>query len=143
MKKIIETITNPHPSGVLYDTILLGFRVVLSGEMYAHGLKKLGIGVAEAEQVPNPLRFPEAINNVLVVSVNIFFPILVILGFFTGLSVLPILVVRLTKYFVLHFHDAPIIKETPFMYSLSYLVILFLGAGKYSLDHYLFKIFSR
>lgn len=144
MKKIIQTITNPRPSDTLYHAVLLGFRILLSVEMiYAHGLKKLGIGVAEAEQVPNPLHFPEAMNNALAVSANIFFPILVIFGFFTRLSVLPILALTLTGYFVLHFHDAPLVKDAPFMYSLSYLVILFLGAGRYSLDHYLFKRFSR
>lgn len=144
MKKIVQTITNPNVSESLYHTVLLGFRVLLSLEMiYAHGLKKLGIGVAEAEQVPNPLHLPEAMNNVIAVSANVFFPILVILGLFTRLSVLPILAVTLIGYFVLHFHDAPLVKDTPFMFSLSYLVILFLGAGKYSLDHYLYKGFSR
>lgn len=144
MKKIIQVIINPRPSNSLYNIVLLGFRVLLSVEMiYAHGLKKLGIGVAEAEQVPNPLHFPEAINNALAVSANILFPILVILGIFTRLAVLPILALTLTGYFVLHFHDAPLVKDTPFMYSLSYLVILFLGAGRYSLDHYIFKKFSR
>lgn len=144
MKKIIRIITNPNSSDTLYHIVLLGFRILLSLEMiYAHGLKKLGIGVVEAEQVPNPLHFPEAINNILAVSANIFFPILVILGFFTRLSVLPILSVTLTGYFVLHFYDAALVKDTPFMYSLSYLVILFLGAGRYSLDHYLFKRFGR
>lgn len=144
MKKIIQIITNPRPSNSLYHIVLLWFRVLLSVEMiYAHGLKKIGIGVAEAEQVPNPLHFPEAINNALAVSANILFPILVILGFFTRLAVLPILALTLTGYFVLHFHDAPLVKDAPFMYSLSYLLILFLGAGRYSLDHYLFKKFSR
>ena len=144
MKKIIQIITNPRPSNSLYHIVLLGFRVLLSVEMiYAHGLKKLGVGVVEAEQVPNPLHFPEAINNALAVSANILFPIMVILGFFTRLSVLPILALTLTGYFVLHFHDAPLVKDAPFMYSLSYLLILFLGAGRYSLDHYLFKKFSR
>lgn len=144
MRKIIRMITNPHPSDVLYHTVLLGFRVLLSVEMiYAHGLKKIGIGVVEAEQVPNPLHLPEALNNIFAVSANIFFPILVIFGLFTRLSVLPILAVTLTGYFVLHFHDAPLVKDTPFMFSLSYLVILFLGAGKYSLDGYFFKEFSK
>lgn len=144
MKKIIQTITNPHPSDALYHVVLLGFRVLLSAEMiYAHGLKKIGIGVAEAEQVPNPLHLPEAMNHAFAVSANILFPILVMLGLFTRLSVLPILAVTLAGYFVLHFHDAPLVKDTPFMYSLSYLVVLFLGAGRYSLDHYLFKRFSR
>lgn len=144
MKKIIITLTNPYSSDTMYHAVLLGFRVLLSVELiYAHGLKKIGVGVAEAEQVPNPLHLPEAINNAFAISANILFPLLIIFGLFTRLSVLPILAVTLTGYFVLHFHDAPLVKDAPFMYSLSYLVILFLGAGRYSLDHYLFKRFSR
>jgi len=140
MKKLIQIIVNPNSSTTINNWVLLGFRVLLSIEMiYAHGLKKIGVGVAVAEQVPNPLHLPEVINNAFAISANIFFPILVVFGLFTRLSVLPILAVTLTGYFVLHFHDAPLVKDTPFMFSLSYLVILFLGAGKYSLDNYLFK----
>ena len=140
MKEIIQIITNPSPPDFRYHLVLLSFRVLLSVEMiYAHGLKKIGIGVAEAEQVPNPLHLPEAMNSMLAVSANIFFPMLVMLGFFTRLSVLPILAVTLMGYFVMHFHDAPLVKDAPFMYSLSYLVILFLGAGRYSVDYCLFK----
>jgi len=144
MKKLIQIIINPNSSTTINNWVLLGFRVLLSIEMiYAHGLKKIGVGVAVAEQVPNPLHLPEVINNAFAISANIFFPILVVFGLLTRLSVLPILAVTLTGYFVLHFHDAPLIKDTPFMFSLSYLVILFLGAGKYSLDNYLFKKVSK
>lgn len=144
MKKLIQIIVNPNSSTTINNWVLLGFRVLLSIEMiYAHGLKKIGVGVAVAEQVPNPLHLPEVINNAFAISANIFFPILVVFGLLTRLSVLPILAVTLTGYFVLHFHDAPLVKDTPFMFSLSYLVILFLGAGKYSLDNYLFKKISK
>lgn len=140
MKKLIQFTTNTQLSDSIYHWVLLFFRILLSVEMiYAHGLKKLGMGVAEAEQVPNPMHFPEAINNAFAVSANIFFPILVIFGIFTRLSVLPILAVTLTGYFVLHFHDAPLVKDTPYMYSLSYLLLFFLGAGKYSVDYLFYK----
>jgi len=143
MKTIVRKITATIPSGHSYDIVLLVFRVLLSAElMYAHGLKKLGIGIAEAEQVPNPLQLPELWNSFFAISANLFFPVLVMLGLFTRLTVLPILAVTLTGYFVLHFHDAPLIKDTPFMYSLSYLLIFFLGAGKYSLDHYINRKYS-
>lgn len=140
MKKVIQTLTNPFPSDTLFQVALLIFRVLLSVEMiYAHGLKKIGIGVEVAEVVPNPMNFPESINNLFAISANIFFPILIIFGIFTRLAVLPILAVTLTGYFVLHFNDAPLVKDAPFIYSLSYLLILILGAGKYSVDYYLFK----
>lgn len=140
MKKFIQFITDIYTSPAVCDRVLFIFRVLLSLEIiYAHGLKKLGIGVAQAEQVPNPLHLPEALNSTFATAANILFPILVILGLFTRLAVLPVLAVTLTGYFVLHFHDDPLIKDTPYMYSLSYLLILFLGPGKYSFDHWINK----
>ncbi|SKB93850.1 putative oxidoreductase [Soonwooa buanensis] len=134
--KLFSTEINPR----IQDVTLLAFRVLLSGELiYAHGLKKLGVGVGEAEVVPNPLNLPEAFNSLFADAASLIFPLFVIAGLATRIAVLPILAVTLTGYFVLHFHDAPLIKDTPFMYSLSYLVILFLGPGKYSLDYFIQK----
>lgn len=140
MKKLIHTITNTNPAGKLTDTALLVFRVLLSVELIvAHGLKKLGVGVSEAEQVPNPLHLPEAFNSLFADAANLVFPVFVIFGFFTRIAVLPILAVTLTGYFILHWNDALLVKDTPFMYSLCYLFLLFMGSGKYSVDHFLTK----
>lgn len=143
MQKLIHIITNTNPGGKLTDTALLVFRVLLSVELIvAHGLKKLGIGVSEAEQVPNPLHLPEAFNSLFADAANLVFPVFVILGFSTRIAVLPILAVTLTGYFILHWNDALLVKDTPFMYSLCYLLLLFMGSGKYSVDNYLRKISS-
>ncbi|VFA41474.1 DoxX family protein [Chryseobacterium indologenes] len=140
MKKFIQTITNTSLEGKLIHIALLIFRIALSLELiFAHGLKKLGIGVVEAEKVPNPLNLPEAFNSLFADAANLFFPVFVILGFFTRAAILPILAVTLTGYFVLHWNDALLIKDTPFMYSLCYLFLLFVGPGKYSIDHYIRK----
>lgn len=141
MKKLIQTITNTNPEGTLTHASLLVFRVLLSVELIvAHGLKKIGVGVSEAEQVPNPLHLPEAFNSLFADAANLVFPVFVIFGFLTRIAVLPILAVTLTGYFVLHWNDALLIKDTPFMYSLCYLFLFFMGPGKYSIDHYLRKI---
>ena len=141
MKKLIQTITNTNPEGTITHVSLLIFRILLSVELIvAHGLKKIGVGVSEAEQVPNPLHLPEAFNSLFADAANLVFPVFVIFGFFTRIAVLPILAVTLTGYFILHWNDALLIKDTPFMYSLCYLFLLFMGSGKYSMDHYLRKI---
>ncbi|HCN51782.1 MAG TPA: DoxX family protein [Chryseobacterium sp.] len=141
MKKLIQTITNTNPEGTITHVSLLIFRILLSVELIvAHGLKKIGVGVSEAEQVPNPLHLPEAFNSLFADAANLVFPVFVIFGFFTRIAVLPILAVTLTGYFILHWNDALLVKDTPFMYSLCYLFLLFMGSGKYSVDHYLRKI---
>jgi len=140
MKNLLQKITHIYPSDRVVDLSLLMFRISLSVElMVAHGLKKLGVGVAAAEQVPNPLHLPEAFNSLFADAANLVFPVFVIFGLFTRLAVLPILAVTLTGYFVLHWNDALLIKDTPYMYSLCYLFILAVGAGKYSLDSFFHK----
>ncbi|WP_454045141.1 DoxX family protein [Chryseobacterium sp. Marseille-Q8038] len=140
MKKLIHIITNTNPSEKLINIALLVFRVLLSVELIvAHGLKKIGVGVSEAEQVPNPLHLPEAFNSLFADAANLVFPVFVIFGFFTRIAVLPILAVTLTGYFILHWNDALLVKDTPFMYSLCYLFLLWMGSGKYSVDYYLTK----
>lgn len=123
-----------------FHALMLIFRFAISLQlMIAHGLKKIGIGVAEAEHVPNPLLLPESLNSFLAISTNLFFPVLVILGLFTRIAVLPILAVTLTGYFIVHWNDPLPAKDMPFMYSVCFLLLLILGPGKYSLDYYINK----
>lgn len=123
---------------------MLFFRIAVSLEIIlVHGFKKLGIGVATAEKVPNPLHLPETFNYAFAVAANIFFPFLVLLGLCTRLATLPTLAVTLTGYFVLHWNDAALVRDTPFIYSVIFLFILALGPGKYSVDNYIFKKMVR
>ena len=119
---------------------LLVFRILLSLELIVvHGFKKLGICGCEKEQIPNPLHFPETFNNLFAIGANIVFPLFVIAGLLTRMAILPILAVTLTGYFVLHWTDPLIIRDAPYMYSLSYLLLLVSGPGKYSIDNYIHK----
>jgi putative oxidoreductase len=119
---------------------MLLFRILLSTEMIVvHGFKKLGIGVSEPENIPNPLHLPVAFNDTFAVLANIFFPFLVLIGFCTRLATLPTLAVTLTGYFILHWNNTPLVKDTPFMYSVAFSLILLLGPGKFSVDNFMYK----
>jgi len=140
MKAIIKKLTAVFPSPVSFNFSLLFFRVAVSIElMVAHGLKKLGVGVLQAEQIPNPLHLPEMLNNGFAVAANLVFPLFIIIGLLTRLAILPVLAVTLTGYFILHWNDSLLEKDTPFMYSVSYLLLIILGPGKYSLDYWINK----
>jgi putative oxidoreductase len=123
------------------DFALLVFRVLLCYEMVrVHGLKKLSLGdAAPPEVVPNPLRLPPRLNQLIAVFSGLVAPVFVALGLATRLSVIPILAVTLTGYFVVHRHHALSVRDVPFMYSLSYLFILLVGAGEFSADYYLMR----
>ncbi len=119
---------------------MLFFRVAVASELLiAHGLKKIGIGVVIAETVPNPLGLPEVLNQAFAIGANIGMPLFIVLGLLTRIAALPILAITLTGYFVVHFNDPILVKDIPFMYSVSFLLIAVTGAGKYSLDYYFTK----
>lgn len=140
MKDLIKRLTNTFPDATVFHLSVLILRFAISLEiMLAHGLKKIGVGVAVAEQVPNPLHLPEMLNEGFAIAGNLVFPVFVMLGLFTRLAILPILAITLTGYFVVHWHDSILEKDTPFMYSIVYLFILFIGPGKYSLDSRIYK----
>lgn len=140
MKKLLFNITQVFVPANRFHLSLLAFRIAVAAElMLAHGLKKIGIGVADVEVVPNPLCLPESLNQLFATTANLFFPVMVMLGLFTRLAVLPTLAVTLTGYFVVHWNDGLMEKDIPFMYSLAFLLLLSFGPGKYSIDNFINK----
>jgi putative oxidoreductase len=140
MKQLFTFLAKPFPSHLTFNVGMLLFRIAASLEIIVvHGFKKIGIGVSVAENVPNPLHLPEVLNNTFATAANIFFPFLVLIGFCTRLATLPTLAVTLTGYFVVHWHDALLVRDTPFVYSLMFFLILLMGPGKYSLDNSISK----
>jgi putative oxidoreductase len=140
MKKLIAKTIIPCPRPIVFDSGMLLLRIAVSLEIaIVHGFKKIGVGVAQSENIPNPLHLPKAFNNVFAIAANIIFPFFVLIGLFTRLATLPTLAVTLTGYFVVHWNDSLLQRDTPFIYSLIFLVILILGPGKYSIDNAIYK----
>ncbi|MEW5675660.1 DoxX family protein [Flavobacterium enshiense] len=133
--KIAQKINAFNETKAPFDWVILFFRIAVSLQLIVvHGLKKIGIGTGFTEAVPNPYHLPENINFFLAVASNIFFPILIIIGWKTRWATLPVLAVTLSGYFIVHWNDSLLESDVPFMYSIAFLLIAFLGAGKYSLD---------
>ena len=124
------------------NAAVLIFRALLCFQMLrVHGLKKLGGNPdGEPEVVPNPLKLPPKLNQLIAGFSDIVAPVFVALGLATRLAVLPILAVTLTGYFVVHRRDAPGIRDVPYIYSLCYLYIFLVGAGTFSVDYYLIRL---
>ncbi len=141
MVETLNHIFNTDLGSTINNCAVLVFRILLCFEMIrVHGLKKFG---NEAETVPNPLNLPTKINQTLASFSDIIAPIFVAFGFATRLAVLPILGVTLIGYFVVHRQDSVSKRDIPFMYSICFLFILFVGAGKFSVDYYLLSILGN
>jgi putative oxidoreductase len=125
------------------NAALLVFRLFLCFQMLrVHGSKKIAAGdLGEAEVVPNPLGLPPELNQAIAVFSGVVAPVFIAFGFLTRLAAVPVLAVTLTGYFVVHRRDTPIVRDVPFMYSLSYLYIFLTGAGRFSVDCYLSQFF--
>ena len=65
--------------------------------------------------------------------------LLVLIGFFTRLSVIPIFIAMAVAYFVAHENDPFDMKTLPLVFLLLSIVIFVLGSGKYSVDGLLFN----
>ena len=123
------------------NAALLVFRVLLAVELFrVHGMKKFRVENGQKEHVPNPLHLPEKLNRLVATFSDTVVPFLIILGIGTRLVVLPTIGVTAIGYFVVHRKDSLEIRDVPYMYTLSLLLILALGAGKYSLDYYLLNL---
>jgi len=117
---------------------ILFFRIAVAIELIVvHGSKKIAHHGHAAEIVPNPLGLPEAFNQGFAFAATLIFPLFILVGFYTRVAALFALAVPMTGYLVVHWNDSLAEKDVPFMYSISLLLIIVCGAGKYSMDHYL------
>ena len=141
MTSIIKTLRASGPAILSQDFTLLLFRVLVSLSMInTHGVKKILDFEGTIAHIPDPIGIGGEASAVMAIIANIVAPVFVIIGLGTRVAILPILSVTLMGFFVVHGNDPWSVRDVPLMYSLSYLTLFFLGAGKYSLDA---KLFSK
>lgn len=144
MIEIIKQILYSDLGSTFNNVAFLVFRVLLAVELFrVHGMKKFRVENGQREHVPNPLHLPEKLNGLVATFSDTVVPFLIILGVGTRLVVLPTIGVTAIGYFVVHRKDSLEVRDVPYMYTLSLLLILALGAGTYSLDYYLLTIINK
>ncbi|WP_299521010.1 DoxX family protein [Winogradskyella sp.] len=140
MEKTIQKLFSDQSTFLSKDLTLLLFRVLVSLSMInTHGMKKLLDFEGTVAHIPDPIGVGGEVSAIIAIIANIVAPIFVILGLGTRLAILPIISVTLMGFFIVHGNDPWSVKDVPLMYSLAYLALFFLGAGKYSLDYKLFS----
>lgn len=136
---ILKMLTNPNPLSI--DWILIA-RLVVGGYFIMHGK---GFFNAEEMQgfskyLENDLHFPmPMLMAYLRTGAELFGGIMLILGIFTRLGAFLIMFTMLVATFTAAKGDVLGEGETTFVYAIFCLTIILIGAGKYSLDAYLFK----
>ena len=118
----------------LEDLGRLLLRLAFGGMMLTHGVPKL-LGFAEKmDGFPDPLGVGSTLSLTLAVFAEVVCAGLVVLGAFTRLAVVPLIVTMLVAAFIVHADDPFGRKELALAYGLAYLAIGLLGAGRFSVD---------
>jgi putative oxidoreductase len=116
------------------DLAALFLRIILGGLMMYHGYPKL-TGFGEMiNTFPDLIGIGGKLSLVLLVFAEFFCGLFLILGLFTRLSTLPILIAMIVAFFVAHSEDPFQTKELAFVFLLLSIVVFILGSGRYSLD---------
>lgn len=121
-----------------FSLALLILRVVASAYMLTHGWAKLTGFSDMSAQFPDPIGVGSTLSLALIIGAEFFASLFIILGLFTRLAAVPIVIAMSVAAFVIHSADPFNVKELALLYLVVYIFILMAGAGRYSLDYLFF-----
>lgn len=132
------TNTGNHPSHI--SIVLFILRVTAGALMLTHGYGKfqmlLGGGPYE---FADPFGLGDTTTLVFAVLAEFICSIFIILGLFTRLAAVPLMITMLTAAIIIHKSDPIAIRELSMLFGTIFLTLAFLGAGTYSIDHLISK----
>ncbi len=127
---------------ILHNIGLLFFRLTLGFFMLTHGWQKIENFQLMSAGFPDPIGLGSSASLVLIIFAEFGCSVLIILGLFTRLATIPLIIGMIVAAFVIHAGDSFSKVELSSLYSSLYIVLAILGAGKYSLDN-MFGIFCE
>ncbi len=135
IKNTLKTVKGTEP--IKINTALLLLRVTIGGLLLLHGIGKLQDlinGNTTFFDDFDPFGFG-AYNMLLLAVISEFVcSILVILGVYMRLALIPLIITMAISFFVFHANDGLMDKETPLLYLICLIILMFMGSGKYSLN---------
>ena len=134
MKKILNVNTTSSAT----DIALLVARTGIAAFMLTHGIPKLLMLLSGAPvQFPPMLGMSAELSLGLAVFAEVFCSILLLAGFATRLAVIPLIITMVIALVFIHAADPFAKQELAFQYLLVYLILLFAGSGRFSIDYLL------
>lgn len=133
MKRTFSTNVNNNAVNIW----LLVARVAIGLFMLTHGLPKLQTLLSGDIKFADPIGIGTTPSLILAVFAEFVCSVLLILGLATRLAVIPLMITMLVAILTIHAADPFEKKELPVLYLLFYLGFLILGAGRYSIDHFI------
>lgn len=125
---------------MLHNTGLFLLRIILGLFMLSHGWQKIVNFDMLTAGFPDPFYVGSSTSLVLSIFAEFGCSLLILLGLFTRIVTVPLMVGMFVAGFIVNADVAFISQEMAFLYLCLYVVLIFMGAGKFSLD-YVFDIF--
>lgn len=136
MAKIRSSIFSTQPLvGFGHSTVALILRLMTAGAMLSHGVPKLMAFSSLSSTFADPLGLGSTVSLVMAIAAEVGCSVMLILGLFTRLAILPLLFTMIMAYFVIHSVDGFAVKELAFLYMGLYVAIFALGSGRFSVDY--------
>lgn len=134
MKKIMYV----NKAAATTDIALLVARLGIAALMLIHGIPKMMMLFSGAPiQFPPVMGMSAELSLSLTVFAEVVCSVVILAGFATRLATVPLIITMLVAVFVIHGAD-PFAKQEPALYYLLvYVVLLFAGSGKFSIDYLL------
>jgi putative oxidoreductase len=130
MRKLLST---KYSAGAFNAGMLL-LRLGLGILMMAHGYQKLTHFAEMQPKFMNFLGMGSSMSLALLVFAEFFCSLFLILGLFTRLAAIPLIIATCVMVFKAHNSDVFGDGETASLYLTGYLVLLFVGPGRISVD---------
>lgn len=113
---------------------LLILRVSMSGLMLTHGVPKFQKLLSGDFSFGNPVGIGPLPTLIFAVIAEVICPVLVMVGYKTKWSTIPIIITMAAAAFIVHASDPIGSKEKALLYLFGYITLALTGGGKYSID---------
>lgn len=121
------------------DLAALLLRLIFGGMFTYHGWLKVDGYHEFLPMMTDIIGIGAKLSFNLVIFAEFGCGILVALGVFTRLTVIPIFITMFVAYFIAHAADPFLMKMLPFVYLLLCTVVFILGSGRFSVDGLIFR----
>jgi putative oxidoreductase len=130
MRKLLST----HYSAGAFNTAMLFLRIVAGGLMFVHGYDKMVHFHETAAHMINFMGIGSKASTALVIFAEFFCSMLVVLGLFTRLGCIPLIICMSVALVKAHNNDFLGEGQVATLFLICFVVLLFVGAGKVSVD---------
>lgn len=144
MNNIINTVFHPGNYNKKLDIVFFLLRIAVGALMLTHGIGKLSaLYGSDPVQFADPIGLGASVSLTLAVFAEVFCSLLLIFGLATRFAAFSLLITMLVAALIIHANDPFSKQELPLLYTAIYVVIVTVGAGKISIDNWIYAKLKR